>query len=345
MTPSAAEAAFRSSVRWEAESNGQKRVPLPRLRDLYLAAFPEFAQAGDLNARIAAALTAGENAGAWKLPTTAWDKAGSRTPLPRFVFVEIAGRAPDPRLGYAWTERMSFAAGLTNRVQIEAAQAINEWLKSLRGRAPVQVPIGERSLEIFGDEKRLDGLRRGNTLFGGRLTLVDIGAIEIFPPLSYECWTAAAAGAPLLIVENHASYWSFCRWNEVRLHFRAVVWGGGGGFKAAHRNLDALMLRTGAGEAFYLGDLDPAGMDIPGVTLAQRQDLGLKPFRPLAEGYDFLLGQGKERPLATPPTEKEIASAKLFLGERVRAVLDLWARRAWVPQEALGLSQIDLALG
>jgi hypothetical protein len=345
MTLSAAEEAFRSGVRRAAENNGQKRVPLPRLRDLYLAAFPEFAQAGDLNARIAAALAAGESAGVWKLPTTAWDKAGVRTPLPRFVSVEIAGRAPDLRLGYAWTELMSFAAGLTNRAQIEAAQAINEWLKSLRGRTPAQVPIGERSFEIFGDEKRLDSLRHGNTLFGGRLTLADIGAIEIFPPLSHECWPAAPAGAPLLIVENHASYWSFCRWNEVRLRFRTVAWGGGGGFKAAHRNLDALMSRTGAGEAFYLGDLDPAGMDIPGVTLAQREGLGLKPFRPLAEGYDFLLGQGKERPLATLPTERDVASAKLFLGERAHAVLGLWARRAWVPQEALGLSQIDFALG
>src|SRR5438309_51326 len=81
-----------------------------------------------------------------------------------------------------------------------------------------------RSLEIFGDEKRLDQLMRGSALFGnGRLTPETLRCIIVSEPLP---WTRGPnPDGPILVIENAATWHSYCRWNAERKHFSAVVYG------------------------------------------------------------------------------------------------------------------------
>ena len=52
------------------------------------------------------------------------------------------------------------------------------------GRAKEFIPIKERSLEIFGDEKRLDALRTTILFSEGRLTLEQLCCFAVAEPLS-----------------------------------------------------------------------------------------------------------------------------------------------------------------
>jgi hypothetical protein len=77
-----------------------------------------------------------------------------------------SGRRRTIEPGYSWHPLLKFAATERNRLRLQAARRVNEWLKTDPDLTLI-VPIKERSLEIFGDEKRLDELRGGTTrLFG-----------------------------------------------------------------------------------------------------------------------------------------------------------------------------------
>jgi len=65
---------------------------------------------------------------------------------------------------------MGFAATERSRLRLEAACCINEWLKTDPDLS-LNVPIKERSLEIFRDEKRLDRLRAGSDCLLRRFSL------------------------------------------------------------------------------------------------------------------------------------------------------------------------------
>ena len=77
-------------------------------------------------------------------------------------------------------------------------QAVNAYLLSVRGREPVPAPTRERSLQIFGDEKRLDDLRKGDlALFEGRVTLADLHCYTVAPPLPHETPPKREPGRPI----------------------------------------------------------------------------------------------------------------------------------------------------
>src|SRR5439155_25487709 len=115
-----------------------------------------------------------------------------------------------------------------------------------------------RALEIFGDEKFLDQRVRDNALFGGRLPLSTLGTFCV--PLPLPARTAEAPGRPLLVVENHHSYWSFGQWNVTARRYAAVVYGSGRAFASSGRALRQVVEQTQASHAEYFGDIDPVGV-------------------------------------------------------------------------------------
>lgn len=314
-----------------------KRVPLLEVKRAFFAAHPEASSSPSRQADLLSALRALQACSALQLPAPgSWEKVGS-PPLPNWVRL-VRAEPLQPSVDYtqiAWAPELGFWTEL-KPCALEAAKAINDFL--LRRRTGLQsVPIKERSLEIFGDEKRLDALKSGETLFGGRLSLSVIGAFQVPPPIPYRM--ADAPGMPVLVVENHNSYWSFCEWNQEARRYSAVVYGAGEAFRSTGAALEQVMREVRAQGALYLGDLDPKGVRIPHEFNGAAQPCAPR-VQPEMQWYRWLLAHGRRR--QKPECARaEQAHALAWLGdEQGEALAALWREGLWIPQEALGYEQL-----
>jgi len=326
------------------ETGPRKRVTLEEVRRAFFTAHPEAVTDPGRNALLLERLRTLEGAGSLKLPAAgSWEKVGN-PPLPNWVQV-IRNEAPAPVVDYAavpWVPELGFWPELKPPA-LEAARAINDFL--LRRRTTLtMVPIKERSLAIFGDEKRLDSLRASGSdrLFGGRLQLSVLGAFVVPSPLPYRM--ANAAGQPVLIVENHNSFWSFGEWNQQTRRYAAVVYGSGKAFQGSGNALEQVLLEVGGVGAQYLGDLDPAGVRIP-LEFNRTHTGGCTTVTPAIELYRWLLENGQRRPLE----ERKEGLGHLaddWLGSELGADLAvLWDAGQWIPQESLGFEQLTQVPG
>jgi hypothetical protein len=313
----------------------RKRIALAQLRQLYFEFHPEVQNHPERNARLLQALQSLANDGFLTLPgPDSWERVGQPV-LPKWVtLVRVSSSAPTRDFARVpWVPELGFWTELTPS-QLEAAVVINEYL--LRHRNSLfPVPIKERSLEIFSDEKRLDTMRKANTLFSGRLPLEALGAFVVPPPLPYR--PAAANGKPVLVVENHNSYWSFGEWNQSARQYAAVVYGAGEAFRSSGAALGEVLREVGGTGALYLGDLDPKGVSIP-LDFNRAACDGIQ-VAPAIEWYEWLLlnGRRRDRPASVDLTPM----ATQWLGLELGAALSkLWREGRWIPQEALGFKHL-----
>ena len=129
--------------------------------------------------------------------------------------------------------------------------------------------------------------------------------------------------------------------HDFRLLALSVAADGSARFKLARGNLDDLIVRTSAVGAFYVGDLDPAGIDILlGVNERRRADrrTTVQPHRGL---YRWLLAHGCRRPLDKAPRDGLTARlGEVFSAGTAGALGELWAEGLRIPQESFGLEQL-----
>ena len=322
---------------------GKRRIRLPELRNAYLRAHPDAFNAPDLRQLLLEALRRLERDELADLPTPGrgWDTSGSPA-LPRTARLRDVARARPAPMAHAWLPVLAFAADERHPVRRADLQAINAFLLSTRDRSLSSVPTRERSLQIFGNEKRLDDLRKGEpTLFEGRISLDDLHCYAVAPPLPCETPGSRCAGRPILVLENYHSYDSFRRWNRESALYAAVAYGGGNAFRQGAGNLDDLIVRTSAVGAFYVGDLDPAGIDILLGVNERRRAEGQMLVRPHLGLYGWLLTHGCRRPLERAPTARSVSRlGEVFPAGIASALGDLWAAGLRIPQESFGLEQL-----
>jgi hypothetical protein len=310
------------------------------LRQQFAVACPELAEQPDRRTRLAETLRSAADTGEILLPKGArsWDRAGGAA-LPGFVVLATPRPQPGPAVtpGYAWHPLLNFAAGERNRLRLESAKRINEWLKNEPDLSLI-VPIKERSLEIFGDEKRLDQLRAGTTMLFGQLSLTTLGCRICPIPLPFEAGPDCARGRPILIVENNDTWASFSAWNRDAGRYAAVAYAGGGHGKSLGYDetfIDALLNRFAANELFYFGDIDPAGLRIASRAAERRARRGGLALQPATALYAWLLSHGIRT--ALKPSERALPSDLAWLPEYLREqVKALFAAGQRLPQESLG---------
>ena len=320
---------------------GKRRIRLPELRDAYLRAHPDAINAPDLRWLLLDALRRLERNEVAALPTGGWDTSGSPS-LPRTVSLLDVTRNRASAKAHAWLPALAFAADERHPARRRDLQAINAFLVSTRDRSPFPVPTRERSLQIFGNEKRLDDIRKGEqTLFEGRISLDDLHCYPVAPPLPFETPRSPSPGRPILVLENYHSYDSFRRWNREAALYAAVAYGGGNAFRQGAGNLDDLIARTASDGAFYVGDLDPAGINILlGVNKRPRAE-GQTSVRPHIGLYGWLLAHGSRRTLDKVPGDGLAARlGEVFPSDIVDAIGRLWAEGLRIPQESFGLEQL-----
>ena len=201
------------------------RFALEHLLEVFRQTFPHRHSDTDTRSVLATLLSELEQAGAIRLPNKANRRAydhSERTPLPKHVLrCNRPNRIKSSSL--VWRPELAFASEFGSSLQTELL-AIQEWLRN-GGTTTTFVALRERSVEIFGDEKRLDSLLGSQLFAPGRLTLELLRCYLPTVPIYVVSAPANGASRPLLVVENHTTFDTLCRWNEKQQRYSAIAFG------------------------------------------------------------------------------------------------------------------------
>ncbi len=319
-----------------------KRVPLSEIKRCFYDLHPELLDYPDRNKFLRERLDALAALNVIEFPAAKrknWDNS-SRPPLPLWV-TQRTGRLLQPidPFSIAWVPELSFCARLRNRAQLEAAIKINDYLINNRHLLAELLPLRERSLEIFGDEKRMDSMIINGHFFGGKLSLAALGAVSVAAPIPFEF--SGHKSKRILIVENHHTYWSMCQWNKSEPHYSAVVWGGG---NAVLRNIEGVAQLVNQLEGTgidYFGDIDLRGLQILQATIT-----GLKTNYSIDASaahsfYNWLLQHGQRCSSGVSP-EPELIRPTItnFPAAAAGQIVALIASGKRIPQESLNSRQL-----
>lgn len=322
------------------------RVELADLSSLLMRAEPWLEHAPERRERLADVISELANARLVELPSERSYDRSARPALPRFVRVERAAPTSRRSAGrdYAWRSELAWASELSFDEQTLAdLRAVNAFLRDGGGDRPV-VPMRERSLHLFDDEKRLDALLPTQVFAPGRLTLEQLRCEDVHPPFVYQ---RIGPGSDALVIENHHTFVSFGRALPNDGSIGVLIYGAGAHFKGSVTYLAELYERPR--RVLYFGDLDPDGLDIPAyaTTVAIAHDL--PPVEPAVPLYRLLLAHGRpvaggtarrrasvQRLLAWLPHELRAAAAALLTdGHRIA--------QEWVGSELLASHRQALA--
>lgn len=241
-----------------------------------------------------------------------------------------------------WARPLDFLR--SNRISIipEDLLKLNEFFLTSRSsiaNKPV-IPIKERSLQIFGDEKRLDALLTTSLFRADRLTLAMLRCEQIGEPLGWKRGPASAANNPIMIIENAATWHSYARWNSNAGEFSAVVYGKGFQCADSVQYLSNIFDELGATrEVVYFGDLDPLGLRIPQHASTYARAYGLPDIRPHIRSYEALLAHANAaQPCGGEPAERSDCEWLGTLAEHAWEVLRQGKR---LPQEYVGFEKLE----
>lgn len=234
----------------------------------------------------------------------------------------------------SWLPELAFCTELKNPTMIDCAITINNYLIENRGKL-VPAPLRERSLQIFGNEKRLDTMVQGGFLFGGRLPISQLFAFQVDPPLIYTLFEPLRK--PVLIIENHHTYWSFCKWNLDACQYSAIVYGCGNAIVKSGRSLASILSKVDTQIVEYFGDIDSTGLFIP-VQLNEEDSLPVE-VSPAIRFYLWLLEHGIRR-TASPAESRFLPGTQEWTEKFDAEIQELFDANHWLPQEGLGIEAL-----
>jgi hypothetical protein len=159
------------------------------------------------------------------------------------------------------------------------------------GKVPV-VPVRYRSVEVFGDEKCLEGMARTNLFGPGRLSLQMLASLRMPAPLPA---VAIGPGPDIFVVENSDTYWAAVDvlGQRDRHPNGAVAWGCGKAFPSQITALGVDVAGRGpvAGRVWYWGDLDPAGLLIAAEAASAATAAAMPPILPATGLWAAMAGR------------------------------------------------------
>lgn len=326
------------------QKQDSRRVPLEVLRKETFAAHPELHGDVDTRIRLRNALQELVAAGTVRLPVpgskTGWDNSMFPA-LPTWVVKGAvpAGSAPQRvrRLVYpAWLE--AAAAVATRDDEFEFLNRIADWR---RGRTTLpMVPLEERSLELFGDEKALAQRSASRLFTSGALTLEMLGCHRTPVPFPSR-YIPGTGPTGLLVCENSAAYYSMIKAalglqpeNRPDLH---IAFGSGNQFSVGHTEI--AFLDPSPTRALYCGDLDIAGIRIAIRAAGAMADS--LPLVPAAAHYRWMLEQGSRQPDSSGKGFPDAAGALGWFPAVLRPrVQELLASGMRISQETVGLEAL-----
>jgi hypothetical protein len=283
-------------------------------------------------ARVLAALTDLAEAGVVTLSKATLDS--DVPPLPKFVTRRAEpARSRAPVAAVVWHLELSWVDDLDRAGELGVAErrfltAVNAWLPRRRG---VVVPMRERSLEIFSDEKELERWVLGPLFGPGRLSVEELDCFPCWPPVEQ----TVLGDGDWLVIENYTTYVSVSR-RAADLGFTGrIVWGSG---NQVGTRLSALAT-TGAtrpARCWYFGDVDAGGFRVARLAVARAAELGLGQVMPARGLYGLAVRHGIRREVGRGSGET-VEWARCWLGgelgERAAEILRAGER---IVQEHVG---------
>lgn len=318
----------------------QRRVKLSldELGETLVALHPELATAADRYPRLAAAIDELATRGIVEPSRTRTVRQGA--PVPTFVRVVANRRAQpagNPAHRFPWVAEMAWAASGPRRAPSlqDQLEALSRWIATHRGRRPA-VPVRERSLEVFGDDKLLGRLIEG-VLAAHPETVAALAVEPVHPPMAVAA-VEGAAGRDVLVVENHTTFHSAL--GAAGAHAaagRAVRYGwvGYGAGQQIERNVPSLLALAPAA-IDYFGDLDAKGLAMAAVGARRCRQVGLPDLRPARALYEALLARGRPQPCRQTPVEWPEAGLAWLGPELAGQVEARLGRTCWLAQEWVG---------
>jgi hypothetical protein len=315
----------------------RRRIRLERLWQVHATADPGAVGGPVRRERLAATLALLAAQGTLR-PAATSDRGSP--PLPRFVdLIPPARPDPPPPPSIAWHRDLSWVISTAlSPAQLRVCERINQFLQTGGAGRPV-VPVRERSLELFGDEKRLDALL-GGALFRGneRLTLELLRCRPTVAPLAYE---RVGPGPGALVAENTATFHSLVR--VIRDHHGQgpvglVVFGEGRHFDASAPYLG--QLAPPPAPVWYFGDLDAKGVATPQLANRRLAAAGLAPVRPAVALYRLLLAHGTPAGVDRPPAAAALAGLVAWLPAELRDPAAKLLAGHRLAQEAVGYERL-----
>jgi hypothetical protein len=315
------------------------------LEELWRAAFgvePELASSADRRRRLAASIDRLIAAGvARRLPSRS--DAYDRTAVPRLPLV--LRRVPEVREARVQTllpadlrPELAGARVLESirPDEVVTLEVVNSFLRDWVPGRP-DVPARERSLEIFGDEKRLDALCTSRLFATGVLSLELLHSYIVHPPFVHQRVSDASM---TLVIENHHTYDSARRALAHHDHGIGVIaYGAGGAIRASITYLADL--GPSARQAFYFGDLDAAGLTIASAASETSLRAGGPPLKPAAGLYRALLSSDRRRSTVDVNAERADELVAWLPDELRDAAAGVLITGSWIPQEAVGYETLE----
>jgi hypothetical protein len=261
-------------------------------------------------------------------------------PLPLWVRRPPRERAlREARDVRVWPAALEAAGRIASREdEISLLETVAAFLRDGGASRPT-VPMRERSLDLFGDEKRLDRLAT-TRLFTSRALTLDLLRCHSVPIPFVSQWVPGVAdpgGTALLIAENHHTYASLL---EVTRHSAAaggpgrhVGYGTGSQFPSAV--LSVPLLAPKPDRIVYFGDVDLKGLQIPATANTSAQQAGLPAVVPAFPLYDLLFDTHRRRPAARVSADVAAETAA-WLGPLAERAHDALVSGHRLPQEAVG---------
>ena len=328
------------------ERAGRRRVTL---ENLWKAADAVLGRSGgeDRRWQLHRLLTHAARGGTLTLPGNAaagWDRAAVPALPPYVMLSSVASvpRAPDVPPNHPWHPLLACLADTALTIGAREWLRLDAWLKKGGRNTLPPVPLRERSWEIFGDEKALDGVLMRKPFREGALNAFSLLRAFPTPEPFAPVVCSAAHGRPLLVTENAAPFASLANWNGSAARWSAVVYGRGNSFSTASVGLPLLCALHGTSTVEYAGDIDGNGLRIPVSQVSSLASVGIR-LSPCIFLYEAMLetfSSAEFSPLPAGPWSAECASGWLSesLFERV-SVVALEGRR--IPQECLGTAWLD----
>ena len=242
-------------------------------------------------ARVLVAINALADTGQVTLPKTRLDRS-AMPPLP--VYLLRADTPKDRRVAdqqVVWHADLDWVAlaedtGLVSSAERRFLAAINAWLPNRRG---VVVPLRERSLEIFGDEKVLEGWVLGPLFGPGRLSFRLLECEPCWPPVEQRVF----GPGDWLLVENYTTYVSIARTAARQGFTGRIVWGSG--LQVGTRLLTLATTGERPPACWYFGDIDVGGFRAARLAVERARELGFGPVAPARGLYRLALAHGRDR--------------------------------------------------
>lgn len=181
--------------------------------------------------------------------------------------------------GFPWHPDLQWVAKLrsANSQQLEFLKRVHEGF--VQGMFLEPASLRHRSLQLTGDEKRLEQLLKSALFAPGRLSTELLGCLPDITPLA---WERVGRGGRLLIVENAGAFSAARRAfsSATSSSYGLLAYGSGRAVEASIGYL--LTLPCPIGSIDYLGDLDAAGLTIFQAMVRRASELGLPPVQPAA---------------------------------------------------------------